>query len=154
MSVQIFIENNVPNRNNLINTLNSSVSQITTETEPDISINRIGFLWSFDSTSKIIPFGNIPYNFTSTNTSKYFTQEFFNFINYYTNPIVVDLISYPDDFNNFNSEINQLKSLKPNITFNFSVILLPTIYNLIAESSNENITNAVSYTHLRAHETG
>ncbi len=141
MTTQIFIGKTV----SPVFNLKTGVNTFSYPTQPT-NTNRIGFLWEITSTSKRVPFGNTSLTLQPvgkpSNTSVYFTQEFFNVISSFTSGIVIDLICYPSpsELPAFEAELAIIQELKPNIQFNYSAVLIAGTTDLLMESSGETIT--------------
>ena len=147
MSVLLFINYKIPDYDIFINSVKVSIGNFNLKTFND-NITRIGFVWENIDGGGIIPFGSILYTFANlldiknkNVISKYFTQEIIDYLKLYKNNITVDLITCSLKSDQLLKELDELKKIFPNITFNYSINKTGNIPHgdWLMESSNEDI---------------
>ena len=116
----------------------------------DVSnINRIGFIWINNDDKN--PFGSTNYIFDKENNKivlQYFTLEFVEYLKQFSNNIIVDLITFELNSENFLKEVDEIINILPNIYFSHSVITVnnDNKYEWTIKSSNEwNIKSSNEY---------
>ena len=160
MSILIFIDSNIPDYQVFADSVKVPIGDFSLNTF-NSNINRIGFVW--ENNKRQIPFGSVPYEYEQTsemlpdqpinNTTYYFTKEFVDYLAQFTDPITVDLITCSLVTPVFTSNLEQIKKLLPNVTFNYSVNLTGNAPqgDWIMESSGEDIKsiyfNDIIYTY-------
>jgi hypothetical protein len=134
MSTLIFINSNIPEYEMFKNCVKVAIGE---DFLYNSNVNRIGFVW--ENNKCLIPFGVLP----SELNTHYFTKEFVDYLQQYTNPITVDLITCSLDSPIFNQDLDTIKNILPNVTFNYSVNLTGNSPqgDWIMESSGEDIKN-------------
>lgn len=165
MSILIFINSNIPDYQVFADSVKVPIGDFSLNTF-NSNINRIGFVW--ENNKRQIPFGSIPYEYEQTsemlpdqpinNTTYYFTKEFVDYLAQFTDPITVDLITCSLVTPVFTSDLDQIKKLLPNVTFNYSVNLTGNAPqgDWIMESSGEDIKSIYfndiinTYSHILA----
>ena len=164
MSILIFIDSNIPDYQVFADSVKVPIGNFGLNTF-DPNTNRIGFVWK--NNKRQMPFGSIPYEYEQTsemlpdpikNTTHYFTKEFVDYLVQFTDPITVDLITCSLDSPVFISDLEQIKTKLPNVTFNYSVNLTGNAPegDWIMESSGEDIKsiyfndNIDNWTHVLA----
>ena len=133
MSVKIIIDKNIPDYSIFTDSLKSDV-EIIDFFKSDVKINaiRVGFVWK--NNIKIMPWGTTTYN-----NSKWFTQEFVDFIAC-NSTISIDLITCNLNSDDFIDELTQIKQLFPNVTIEYSIDQTGSFPgNWILESNNTDI---------------
>ncbi len=132
MSTLIFISSNIIEYEKFKNSVKVLIGE---DFIYDSNVNRIGFVW--ENNKCLMPFGVTP----SKLNTHYFTQEFIDYLQQYTNVITVDLITCSLDSPNFNKDLDTIKNILPNVIFNYSVNLTGNRPqgDWIMESSGEDI---------------
>jgi len=112
MTIKIIIDRNIPEYDKFISGLKSDL-EIIEFTCTNINASRVGFVW--ENSMKLMPFGE-----TSYMGSRWFTQEFVNFIEMNPN-IKIDLITCNLSSVDFIEELNRIRLLYPNVTIEYSL---------------------------------
>jgi alpha-tubulin suppressor-like RCC1 family protein len=112
MSTWLFVDTNIPDYQIFIDGIKPEI-KIEEFVPVNISATRVGFVW--ENSNHLIPWGTKSYL-----NSRYFTQEFVDFISLNPN-IIVDLITCSLSSADFISDVNKLKELYPGVTIEYSL---------------------------------
>ena len=137
MKTVIYISDDLLINVNLINLLNVQLKPFIVTPQPDY-ITRMGFLWA-NSKSKI-PFGKVKYIDKTNNQPiifHYFSNELIQMLKNINTTVTIDFITSDLNTPLFLYEINQVKILFPQITFNYCTSNINE--NWILTTSGENL---------------
>ena len=147
MSIQLFINSCVLQKDRLIQSINNTVIYTVVSQNDEMNSHysaqytRIGFLW--ENNAPYIPFGTTSYS-NNNYTFQYFKEELINYLMQYSKleqSIKVDLITCSLNNSIFLDEVHKLRTIIPNIIIEYSLNSTGSVIgsDWIMESNNESI---------------